>query len=133
MKPTNSAGTVVPSTTPFRNKRNYVSIDYPNKRVGYLKLWDLAKKCVDTFTLAGWQNGKTPSGKVRSGADASAKEAPTYTDQRKVLEFLVANRKQAPVEAVRAFYSDVMEIPPGNIDTMYFLDQREVVHVSLYE
>ena len=75
----------------------------------------------------------TPSGKVRSGAVNKTKKAPTYTDQRKVLEFLVTHRKQAPVEAVREFYSDVMEIPPGNLDTMYFLDQRELVHVSWCE
>ena len=58
MKPVNSHGAVVPSTKAYRCRRGHVSIDYPNKKVEYQKLWELAKKAVDVYILAGWQVGK---------------------------------------------------------------------------
>jgi len=44
------------------------------------------------------------------------------------MEFIVNNRRQALTEAIRAHYVDVVDIPDDGFDTMYFLDQQEVVH-----
>ena len=92
MKPVNSHGAVVPSTKAYRCRRGHVSIDYPNKKVEYKKLWELAKKAVDVYILAGWQVGKK-TGKERVNSMNEIVVAASYAAQRKVLEYLVHNRK----------------------------------------
>ena len=54
MKPVNAHGVVVPTTKAYRYRRGHVLINYPNKKVEDRKLWELAKKAVDTYILAGW-------------------------------------------------------------------------------
>ena len=53
-------------------------------------------------------------------------------DKQKVLEFLMETRKQALVAGIRNHYVEVMEIVNNSHNTVYFFDQREVVHVRVF-
>lgn len=44
------------------------------------------------------------------------------------MDFILSNRRQAPTEGILAHYVDVMDFPDDGFNTMYFLDQQEVVH-----
>ena len=87
------------------------------KTVEYKIMWELAKKMMAAFEEGGWKVG-------------FVKEKKRYDKQRLVLEFLVKNRRQGAISAIREHYRDKIEIADGEggVDTMYFLDQREVVH-----
>ena len=57
-------------------------------------------------------------------------EKKRYNKQRLVLEYLVKNRRQGVISTIHEHYWDKIEIADveGGVDTMYCLDQREVVH-----
>ena len=74
------------------------------------------KKMLLAFQNGGWDVG-------------FPKEKKRYDKERSVLEFIVKNRKHGAISAIWQHYKDKLEIAEvkGGGDTMYFLDQREVV------
>ena len=92
-------------------------MDMGTKTVEFKLMWELAKKMMAAFEEGGWKVG-------------FLKEKKRYDKQRLVLEYLVKNRRQGVISVIREHYRDRIEIADGEgvVDTMYFLDQREVVH-----
>mmetsp|Transcript_10195 Transcript_10195/g.22617 ORF Transcript_10195/g.22617 Transcript_10195/m.22617 type:complete len:108 (-) Transcript_10195:109-432(-) len=93
-----------------------MKVDLGDKTVELKELWTLAKKMLLAFERGGWEVG-------------SVKEKKRYDKERAVLEYLVRNRQQGAISAISQHYKDKLEIPeePSGGETMYFLDQRQVV------
>ena len=116
-KPTSDSGEVIESTDKRRPPKGCVTVDMGVKTIDFKQMWALSKHMLLAFKKGGWK------------VDDPKQKKKWYDKQRQVLVFLVHNRRQGSIAAIRDHYKNKLAIAdiPGGADTMYFMDQRFAV------